>query len=662
MIAMGRVAGTMEGAEGSGTVLRVGKSVAHFTPGDRVLCMSIGMHSSIARVKASSCRVLPSSLQLADAASLPVVHCTAYNAFVRIARPEPGQSVLIHAGAGGLGQVAIQYAQHFGMEIFVTVGSTAKRELIKGLYALPDDHILNSRDPGFAMGIKRMTGGRGVDVILNSLSGDMLRESWRSLAPGGTFVEVGKAVLENVRPPHEVGATYSTFDVEHIMRNNPKLTAQLLDGAMDFVQRGISRPVKPQTEFPVSKVHDAVRLMQTGQHMGKLLLSWSTEDVVPVLGDGGASARLSADATYILVGGLGGIGRSLAGMLIGLGAKHICFLSRSGAKSPSAQALLADLASEQVDCRAYACDVADESDLQSTLAQCAKDMPPVRGVLQCAAVFRDATFANQNFASWQEAVRPKIQASWNVHKLLPKDLDFFVLLSSFAGLFGNLGQASYGAGSSYQDSLAHFRRARGLRATSLDLGIINDVGVLAEKGMTENLKDWSCFGIGEVQLQKLIRTVIQDQISGNDNVPAQVPTGIASRGAALAAGIEPPFYLQDPRFSMLNHTGQQVEDGDGTAAGPSFLKRLSAAKSADQTEIVINDMLVHKVAKCLGVAEDRIDTNRSLPAYGINSLVAIEIRNWIFKEGKVEVTIFDLISPLPMKSLAEKIVQGFSQS
>lgn len=466
-----------------------------------------------------------------------------------------------------------------------------------------------------------------------------------------------KAVLDQVKPPHEVGATYTTFDVEHIIRNNPKLTGKLLDGALDFVRRGIIKPVEPRTVFPVSEVHKAVRLMQTGQHTGKLLLSWSPDDVVPVLGDGGASAKLQSDATYVLVGGLGGIGRSLAGMLVELGAQHLCFLSRSGPKSASAQALLDDLKSQHINARAYACDVADKSQLQEALTQCEAEMPPIRGVLQCAAVFRDAIFANQTLPQWQEATRPKIQASWNVHELLPKELDFFVLLSSFAGLFGNLGQSSYGAGSSYQDALSHWRRSQGLRAVSIDLGIINDVGVLAETGMTENLQEWACFGIGEVQLQKLIRATIQDQVSNICNLPPQIPTGIASRGAALAAGIEPPFYLQDPRFALLTCDGQQ-QGQPGQTATLSFAKRLSAAKSPEQAGDVIRDMLVHKVAKCLAVTEDRIDVERSLPAYGINSLVAIEIRNWIFKEVKVDVAIFDLISPLPIQGLVEKIAKG----
>ncbi|CAK4034819.1 fatty acid synthase S-acetyltransferase [Lecanosticta acicola] len=657
MIAMGRVAGTMEGAEGSGSVIATGKGVRDFSPGDQVLCLSIGMHSSIARVKAASCRGLPDCLDLAEAASVPVVHCTAYNAFVRIAKAEAGQSVLIHAGAGGLGQVAIQYAKSFGMEVFVTVGSPAKRELIQKMYDLPDDHILNSRDTSFGKAIRRLTHGRGVDMVLNSLSGEMLRESWASLAPGGTFVEVGKAVLESFQPHHAVGATYSTFDVEHIIRDNPRLTTTLLDGALEFIRRGICKPAAPRTIFPVSRAQHAMRLMQTGQHTGKLLLSWPDDDVVSVMGDGGASAELRVDATYVLVGGLGGIGRSLAELLVTLGARHLCFLSRSGARSSAAQALLQDLQCRGVNARAYACDAANREQLEQTIAQCAKEMPPIHGALQCAAVFRDATFENLTFDDWQAATMPKIQASRNMQEVLPEDIGFFVMLSSFAGLFGNLGQASYGAGSSYQDALAHWRRTQGLKAVSLDLGIIKDVGVLAETGMTDNLREWACFGIGERQLHKLVRTAIQDQVANINNIPPQVPTGIASARAALEAGIEPPFYLQDARFSRMAWTGDQNQGQDQQSGSVPFAKRLGAVKVAEEAEQIICEMLVQRTAKCLAVSEDRIDIDRSLPSYGINSLVAIEVRNWFFKESQLDVPIFDLISPLTIKALAEKIVK-----
>lgn len=687
MIALGRVPGTMEGAEGSGVVQRVGKGVTTLKPNDRVVCLAIGMHASVARVDASSCRPIPEGMSFEEAASLPVVHCTAFNAFYRIARPDPdddvaAQTVLIHAAAGGLGQVAIQYAQHLGMEVYATVGSDEKRELIKKLYNIADDHILSSRDTSFASAIKRMTRGRGVDMVLNSLADEMQRQSWRCLAPGGVFVEVGKAVLDSVRTAagNQVGATYSVFDLEHIIRSRPKIVGKLLDGALDLVSRGVTRPVSPCRVFPVAEVQDAFRLMQTGRHTGKILLSWSDDCKVPVAPPNPfrelESRTLRPDATYLLVGGLGGIGRSLATLLASLGAKHLCFVSRSGLKSPSAQSTVAELEAMGVQARVYTCDAADAAQLKETLTQCAREMPPIRGVVQCAMVLRDCTLSNMTASQWNEALRPKVEASWNLDKLLPDSdgLDFFTMLASFAGYFGNIGQSNYGAGGTFQDALAHARRARGARAVSLDLGIIKDVGVLAETGMTDNLKDWAAdFGISERQLRRLLRVTIQDQVAAAAGgsgmmLPPQVPTGFASLRAACLAGIPRPHYLDDVRFAVLANDGRLQQeragmDAQGNAAGAggnqSPQRRLEAAVSSGDESMatgIVTELLLDKVAQCLQASSSDVDVARSLPSYGINSLVAIEIRNWLFKEVKADMTIFDLISPMPIEALVGKIV------
>lgn len=678
MIALGRVPGTMEGAEGSGVVLRVGKGVTALKPNDRVACLAIGMHSSVVQLNASACRRIPDDMSFEEAACLPVAHCTAFNAFCRIARPDPDekQTVLIHAAAGGLGQVAIQYAQHLKMEIFATVGSDEKHKLIKQLYDIPDDHILCSRDTSFASAIKRMTQGRGIDMVLNSLSDEIQRQSWKCLAPGGTFVEVGKALLDSVKTAtnNQVGATYSVFDLEHIIRNNPRLTGKLFDGALDLVQRGVTKPVSSRRVFSISEVQEAFRLMQTGRHTGKILLSWSDDCVVPVPQSNPFQAletnMLKPDATYLLVGGLGGIGRSIATLLANLGAKHLCFLSRSGLHSASAPSLVAELAAMGVQACVYQCDAADTAQLKKTLSTCAAEMPPIRGVLQCAMVLRDCTFSNMNVSQWNEALRPKVEASWNLDQLLPDaDIDFFIMLASFAGYFGNIGQANYGAGGTFQDALAIARHARGAKALSLDLGIIKDVGVLAETGMTDNLKDWAAdFGIRERQLRRLLRVAIQDQISGSGGqmLPPQIPTGFASLRAACLAGIPRPHYLDDVRFAVLANDGrlQQLRASGNTegasggqALGPQ--RRLDAAVAAKDTEAargIVTELLLKKVAQCLQASEDEIDVARSLPSYGINSLVAIEIRNWLFKEVKAEMTIFNLISPTPIRALVDKIV------
>lgn len=677
MIALGRVPGTMEGAEGSGVITRVGKAVTRLHVHDRVVCLSIGMHSSLVWVPCLACRKIPDSMSFADAASLPVVHCTAYNAFVRIARmhdneaPQIQKSVLIHAAAGGLGQVAIQYARHFGMEIFATVGSPAKRELIKRSYGIADDQVLCSRDTSFAMAIKRITAQRGVDMVLNSLSGEILRQSWQCLAPGGIFVEVGKAAIDSVRPPgNEVGATYTVFDLEHIIRRDPGLTSRLLDGALEYVRKGIVKPANPCRVFSIGDVYEAFRLMQTGQHMGKMVFSWSGNPIVPILRPNpfllvaSMPSQLDPDATYLLVGGLGGIGRSVSRMLVDMGARKLCFISRSGLSSQPARGLVAELQALQCCVTAYACDAADASQLSQTLIKYQSDSGPIRGVIQCAMVLRDCTFANMEFSQWNDAVNPKIQASWNLHNILP-DLDFFTMLASFAGYFGNTGQSNYGAGCTFQDSLAEYRKSMGKPAVSLDLGIVNDVGVLAETGLTDNLRDWAPqFGIRERQLQDLIRISILDQLTGKSAIPAQVPTGFASLRAADLAGIPRPVYLNDPRFSVLAADGRlesQISKGQQLGHGLSFQHRLEAAKvtrERNEVRAIVEEMLTHKVANSLKVAADEIDPGKSLPSYGINSLVAIEIRNWIFKEIKANIAVFNVIAPVPLRTLVDDITKG----
>tara|TARA_R110002060_G_scaffold51583_1_gene62594 strand:- start:872 stop:1495 length:624 start_codon:yes stop_codon:yes gene_type:complete len=203
---------------------------------------------------------------------------------------------------------------------------------------------------------------------------------------------------------------------------------------------------------------------------------------------------LSPEATYVLVGGLGGLGRSLAMFMVQHGAKHLAFFSRSGATSEGQLNFMNSLKQQGIDARAYACDICDKSQLEVVLQQCSQEMPKIRGVIQGAAVLRvrvftkmldqadnvvqDAIFENMTYDDWVTATRPKMQGSWNLHETMPKDLEFFVFLSSSAGAIGARGQANYNSGNGFQDALAHHRRSRGLAAVSLDLGPILGAGVI----------------------------------------------------------------------------------------------------------------------------------------------------------------------------------------
>ena len=663
---MGQIPDSLLGFEASGIVRRCGKNVKQFELGDKVCTLGHGSHTTVFRNKAAFCQPMPSGLSFEEAATLPLVHATAFHSLVNVARARPGQTILIHAAAGGVGQSAIQLAKHLGLVIFATVGSADKKQLIQEAYGIESDHIFNSRDLSFAKGVMRMTKGRGVDCILNSLSGEALRQSWQCIAAFGTFVEIGmKDILNNTgleMRPFLQDASFTFFNLKHVMTDNPLLMAEILEGTFDFLRRGILKSVSPINVYSISDVENAFRLLQTGKHRGKIALTWDKEAVVPVLRRGHAPLKLDHDATYLLVGGLGGLGRSLALLLADSGAGHICFLSRSGGTSPTARRLIQELEDRNVHIKAYSCDISKESSLASVLKTCSEEMPPIRGVFQCAMVLQDTLFERMSYDQWTTSLSPKVTGTWNLHTLLPSSLSFFITLSSFAALFGNRTQSNYAAAGAYQDALSHYRRKMGLKAVTVDLGVMRDIGVIAEKGATDYLKEWEQpFGMRENEFHALMKKIIASEISTNDTA-TQIINGLATGATVHAAGIRTPFYFSDPRFSHLVAAGPSIDSGNSSAQGsnpaaPSLRDQLSAATTLTDAANIVTDALVARVAKSLQTEKSEIDEARPLHSYGIDSLVGVEIANWVFRETKVGVSVFDILATVSIRDFSKGVAE-----
>jgi NADPH:quinone reductase-like Zn-dependent oxidoreductase len=286
MIAMGQVPDTMLGAECSGIVTRIGENITNFKVGDRAMTWGLGYHATNARNPGIMFQSVPDDTTFEEAASIPVVYCTSYYAFFDAARLQKGETVLIHSAAGGVGQSAIILAQFIGAEIFATVGSEEKKQLIMSQYGIPDDHIFDSRNLSFGKGIKRMIKGRGVDVVLNSLAGDGLRESWLCLAPYGRFVEIGKKdIVGNTgleMSPFMHNRTFASVNILGMYRDNVRLASRIFADVMDLVRQGVARGVKPMTIYDYSQIETAFRMMQAGKNVGKIVLWPNEQDVVPV--------------------------------------------------------------------------------------------------------------------------------------------------------------------------------------------------------------------------------------------------------------------------------------------------------------------------------------------------------------------------------------------
>ncbi|KAI9711405.1 MAG: Type I Iterative PKS [Chrysothrix sp. TS-e1954] len=645
MISMGVLSDSLLGFEVGGVVRSVGSKVTRIKPGDHVAALASGAHASLLRTKEFVCAKIPDDLSFETAAAVSVVHATAYHALVNLAKLRRGQSVLIHAAAGGVGQAAIQLAKHLDLLVYATVGSAEKRKLLVERYDVNPEWIFTSRDASFVHGIKRVTNGRGVDCILNSLSGELLRQSWYCLATFGIFIELGlRDVVGNTRlemKPFMQNTTFTLFNLVTVTEQMPEQAAEMFDAVHDLIRQGILTAPYSLTSYPLGEAENAFRVMQSGRHLGKLVLVMGEEDKVPILHQASYSLKLDPKVTYLLVGGLGGLGRSLADPV-------------------EAKKTIAELYARQgVRVKVYKADVSDSASFTQAMTQCEAELPPVKGVVQMAMVLRDALFEKMTFSDWTDSVRPKVRGTRNIHEYFTsqRPLDFMILFSSCAGLLGNPGQANYAAGNTYQDELARHRCKQGLRAVSVDLGIMRDVGVLAETGAKGNVAVWEkAIGIREPVFHALMRSVINQQNSGAKVDLAQLGTGLPTADALARYGLARPQLFDDPRMARLALATVPADGSVGTTgASDSIGSRLEKADSIDATTMIIAGALVQKTADMLQMEASDVNPQKPLSAYGVDSLVAIEVRNWISREMKTSIPLLDILAAVPMDKLAAKI-------
>ena len=442
--------------------------------------------------------------------------------------------------------------------------------------------------------------------------------------------------------------------------HNPKLLARVFGSVFGLIRDGAIGPVEPVTTFKYSDMEQAFRFMQQAKHTGKIVLKVHPDDLVPVIPRNPHPLVLDEKATYLLVGGLGGIGRALATVLVEHGARNLAFISRSGDTRPEAKEALAEIRKSGCNAVAYPCDVADAESLKATFDKMSAEMPRLKGLIQAAMVLNDWYFEDMEYHHWVGTTRPKIQGSWNLHELAPKDLDFFVMLSSVSGISGNGAQSNYAAANTYQDGLAHYRHSQGLAACALDLGAIAGVGWLAENGNIDNSykADWDRISLQPPELYSLVISAMTGYSENEFRFPVQMVTGAGTGGIGQQMEhLKTSSAFDDPKYFYLRKLDvkgvmQSVEDT------LSELKTaLTAATSLAHAAELIEGALAFKLGKSLSMPVEDIDTSKAIHSYGVDSLVAIEMRNWIFKELKSQVSVFDVQSKVPITQFAVKIAK-----
>jgi aryl carrier-like protein len=367
--------------------------------------------------------------------------------------------------------------------------------------------------------------------------------------------------------------------------------------------------------------------------------------------------KFEDDATYVIAGGLGGLGRSLARWFARRGAKNLVLLSRRGIANPASESLIGELATRGVKLVAPTCDICDGDRVISTIRELRETLPPIRGLVQCAMVLRDGLFENMTYEDYKESVRPKVQGSWNLHKYLPKNLDFFVLLSSSTGITGSRPQANYASGNTYQDALAYYRVSNGQKAISLDLGLMLGVGFVAEnQEAVTNVKLHGCVPIKEDEFLAVMNHCCDPNLPLTNRLNTHIAFGLETPPSMRRQGMEESWWMRFAPFTHLFQMGgEEGSHFEDSSAG--LEPGLRAAAGVDEAAGLIYDSLVGKISKILAVSKEDIDENKPLNSYGVDSLVAMEVRNWFMKEANADVAVFEIIGGSSLRQLSYTVAK-----
>ncbi|MGF1481922.1 MAG: aminotransferase class I/II-fold pyridoxal phosphate-dependent enzyme [Cyanophyceae cyanobacterium] len=572
------------GGECAGTVVAVGAGVTGLEVGDEVMAaQAIGSLSSFVTVKAEFVVPKPQSLSFAAAATLPTAFLTAFYGLHYLAKIKAGDRVLIHAAAGGVGQAAVQIAQQAGAEVFATA-SPPKWEFLNSQGI---QHVMNSRTLDFAEEVMQLTGGRGVDLVFNSLNGEFIAKNLAVLAANGRFVEIGKVgIWSDHQVKQERGdVSYFPFDLLEVSQQQPELIANLLTEVMQQFQQGHYQPL-PHRVFPITEAAQAFRYMAQAKHIGKVVISFPNPQLI------------RKDSSYLVTGGLGALGLQVAQWLVEQGAKHLILAGRT--YSASVQETIRQLESRAC-VTVVPADISNPDDVTRLVAMASV---PLRGVIHAAGVLDDGLLMQQNRDRFERVMKPKVAGAWNLH-VATQDvpLDFFVCFSSIASLLGSPGQSNYAAANAFMDALMQHRHALGSPGLSINWGPWS-IGMAADKCDQERLRQQ---GIGKIAPQQglpLLELLLQQQAVQVGVLPINWSTFWQQARDPFFEAVQPA-----PEFKPSSSQGQQQIE-----------------EASDRSSLLVH--VQSQLAKVLGFSDPGlIDTQDNFADLGMDSLMAVEFKN-----------------------------------
>ncbi|CAI7646607.1 unnamed protein product [Penicillium glandicola] len=630
--------------ECAGIVTRMAASTS-FQLGDRVMLAAPAPLKTYSRGKIAV--RIPESLSSTTAAAIPADFGSAWAILHRLARLEENETVLVHSAASTMGQAVIQVAKLLDARVLATVGSKNEKVMLISEYNIPEDHIFYEGDRSFENRVLEVTKGRGVEVIINTLTGDGFEASWKCIAFHGRFIEMPRPASTSSLsiPSFATGknASFTMFHLHLYITERPTAFCQDLERVMELFVRGKLRsPARLQVR-DISQIGDAFK-EHSNEHMVKYVFKVSLESKVQAIIDNSPSFYMKSDQTFVIAGGLGGIGRASARWMASRGAKNLILLSRFGPRNDHSIQLIKELNAMGVRVETPACDVTDINAVRAVFEKLAPEMPPIKGIIQASIVARDYLFDELKYPDWKIAVECKTVGSWNLHTVLPKGMDFFILLASASALAGIKGQANYNAGNVYEDAIARFRVSIGEQAVSFDLGAMADDGILAENqallsrvhgyGVLDLIKRETFYGLLDYYCNPELPLLTADK--------SQLAFGL---GTAGGGALETLDHSRQPMLQPLVLEGEKrsARSGGSSITGLRIRDRFAASESLENAAQIFAEAAIEKLAKSLASMKDgaSVDHFKPLLTYGVDSLLAIELRNWIFKEFNSDVAVFE---------------------
>ena len=630
------------GDDFAGVVTRVGNAVTDIGVDDAVWGVAPFSFSSHVIAHRALIARKPEAMTFAGSATLPSVFLTAHYALVHLARMQPGERVLIHSAAGGVGQAAIQVAKALGLEILATAGTPEKRRFVQECGVT---HVMDSRSLRFADEVMAVTGGRGVDAVLNSLAGDFIPKSLSVLAPFGRMIEIGKV---DIYADRAVGLgwfrqniSYFAVDLHEVVLQRPALIAQLLREINEEVARGRYKALPHQT-FPITQAGDALRLISQAKHVGKVTLDFDLSAIPlgPKLDD---TAIFRPDVFYLISGGASGVGLELVRWMYRSGARHFALLSRSGPPDEAALRALEELRSAGAEILDVRGDVTSCDDVRRAVARADLPNTPLRGIFHCAMVLNDKFITELDDEQFNRALYPKFLGAWNLHVATGHlALDHFVCFSSSSATLGLPRQANYNAGNSFLNALTQYRRQKGLPGLTIEWGAIRGAGTLERH---KSIGDFlSHIGVPALSLDEVfanLRRVLARDV-----------------GEIAVAKIDwPKIFHALPQIGRSKIFEMFSSSTSGGRKNEQVHDAVVKAATYREACEILGAYLVERVGKVLSADPAALDVRKPFKELGIDSLMAVELVQYVESDLDLSVGMGSVLGSSSLTDLAENLVR-----